>query len=182
MTTCLRLLAPVLVATTFGACAPSPRQRPLQTSPIASSGATLQSVRQQLQGRWTLVSLTATSVEGKSTTAEAAGSLVSDAFGNLEIEYRLTEAGRQTLAGVGIAVANSVISTRGRVVINVDQQSIAYVDEASKPFDAMAAAGRANPFALERTRYYVFGADGTLTLSTRHDDGKDAVVSRWKKG
>ena len=41
---------------------------------------------------------------------------------------------------------------------------------------------RQNPFALERTRYYEFAADGTLTLRTRHDDGKDAAVSKWKKG
>ena len=67
-------------------------------------------------------------------------------------------------------------------VIDVDQKSIAYVDENAKPFDPKAAAGRANPFALERTRYYDFAADGTLTLVTRHDDGKDAVVSKWRKG
>jgi hypothetical protein len=67
-------------------------------------------------------------------------------------------------------------------VINVDQKSIVYVDDTAKPFDPKVAAGRANPFALERTRFYDFGADGTLTLTTRHDDGKDAVVSRWKKG
>jgi hypothetical protein len=28
----------------------------------------------------------------------------------------------------------------------------------------------------------VVAADGTLTLRTRHDDGKDAAVSKWKKG
>ena len=44
------------------------------------------------------------------------------------------------------------------------------------------SARRANPFALERVRYYVIGDDGTLLLSTRYDNGKDAVVSRWKRG
>ena len=56
------------------------------------------------------------------------------------------------------------------------------MDDKAQPFDAKVAAGRQNPFALERTRYYDFGADGMLTLTTRHDDGKDAAVSKWKKG
>ncbi len=49
-------------------------------------------------------------------------------------------------------------------------------------FDPDLAARRANPFALERARYYTFEEDGTLTLATRHDNGNDASVSRWKRG
>ena len=105
-----------------------------------------------------------------------------DGFGNLSIEYRMSEGGLKVLEGLGFKAPDRVISTTGRSVINVDQQSIVYVDDKAQPFDPKVAAGRANPFALERTRYYDFGPDGTLTLTTRHDGGKNAVVSKWKKG
>ena len=75
-----------------------------------------------------------------------------------------------------------MISTTGRSVINVDQKSIVYVDDKAQPFDPELAAARQNPFALERTRYYEFRRGRALTLRTRHDDGKDAAVSKWKKG
>jgi hypothetical protein len=164
-------------------CAASDRQRPIETSRIATSGETLQAARKQLEGRWTLISLEYAAPDGKRASVEGtAGSIVADAFGNLEIEYRLSDSGRKTLTSLGFQTPNPVISTKGRSVINVDQRSIVYVDDKAQPFDPKAAAGRANPFALERTRYYDFGADGVLTLTTRHDDGKDAAVSKWKKG
>jgi hypothetical protein len=77
-----------------------------------------------------------------------------------------------------------VISTTGQAVIDTQQRRITYVppDAASRAFDANLAAARANPFALERPRYYSLGDDGILTLATRHDSGRDAAVSRWKKG
>ena len=77
------------------------------------------------------------------------------------------------------------ISTSGRVVIDTQQNRITYLgddfEERALGFDPKLAAQRANPFALERVRYYMFGGDGTLTLSTRYDDGKDAAVSQWKR-
>jgi hypothetical protein len=175
--------AALMAVTLLGGCAASERQRPIQTSRIPETGNTLQAARKQLEGKWTLASLEYASPDGKRATIEGTvGALTADAFGNLDIEYRMSEAGIKLLEGLGFKAPDRVISTKGRAVINVDQKSIAYVDENAKPFDPKAAAGRANPFALERTRYYEFGADGTLTLTTRHDDGKDAAVSKWKKG
>jgi hypothetical protein len=176
-------VAAIAAVVLLSGCAASERQRPIQTSPIATSGNTLQAARKQFEGKWTLVSLEYGSSEGKRALIEGtAGALTADGFGNLEIEYRMSEGGLRTLDGMGFKAPAPVISTRGRSVINVDQKSIVYVDESAKPFDPKAAAGRANPFALERTRFYDFGPDGTLTLTTRYDDGKDAVVSKWKKG
>jgi hypothetical protein len=175
----LALAGTVLVA----GCAASERQRPLQTSPVATSGNTLQAARKQLEGRWTLVSLEYGAPDGKRITVEGtAGSLTADGFGNLEVEYRLSEGGLRALGALGFKPPSPVISTKGQAAINVDEKSIRYVDANAKPFDPNVAAGRANPFALERVRYYDFGADGQLTLTTRHDDGKDAAVSKWKKG
>lgn len=177
-----RAAAALFVMALIGGCAASERQRPIQTSPIPQSGNTLQAARKQLEGKWSLTSLEYGSADGKRAVIDGTvGALTADAFGNLEIEYRMSEGGIRVLEGLGFKAPDTVISTKGRVVINVDEKSIVYVDENAKPFDAKAAAGRANPFALERTRYYDFAADGSLTLTTRHDDGKDAVVSRWKK-
>jgi hypothetical protein len=164
-------------------CAPSARQRPIQTSPVATSGDTLEGARRALDGKWTLVSLNVTAPDGRKAAIEAAGTLVSDAFGNLSVEYRMSPAGQKTLEGVGINTPNPVVTTSGRVVIDVDKKQITYVSEKAdaKPFDAELAARRNNPFALERPRYYAVDADGLLTLTTRYDDGTAAAVSRWKK-
>lgn len=186
MTCSVRVTRPavaVMVLIVLGGCAASERQRPIQTSPIPQTGNTLQAARKQLEGRWSLVSLQYGAPEGKTATIEGTvGTLTADGFGNLSIEYRMSEAGVKVLEGLGFKPPDRVISTTGRSVINVDEKTIVYVDDTAKPFDPKVAAGRANPFALERTRYYDFGEDGSLTLTTKHDDGKDAVVSKWKKG
>ena len=186
MTLAFRLngaVAALVSVSLLGGCAASERQRPIQTSRIPQSGNTLEAARKQLAGKWTLASLEYGSPNGKRAAIEGTvGALTADDFGNLEIEYRISDAGVKVLQGLGFQPPDRVISVKGHAVINVDAKSIAYVDENAKPFDPKAAAGRANPFALERTRYYDFAPDGTLTLITRHDDGKDAVVSKWKKG
>jgi hypothetical protein len=144
----------------------------------------VEAARKQLEGRWTLTSLEVTSVDGRKASVDATGVLTSDAFGNLSIEYRLSSEGQKTLEGLGIKSPNPVISTSGQAAIDTQQQRITYIppDAASRAFDPKLAAARASPFALETPRYYALGADGILTLTTRHENGKDAAVSRWKKG
>ena len=68
-------------------------------------------------------------------------------------------------------------------MIDTQSKRITYMppDAASRAFDPDLAAARANPFALERTRYYAMGADGVLTLTTRYDSGRDAATALWKK-
>jgi hypothetical protein len=173
-------LAVFLVA---GCATPSPRQRPVKTSPIASGPQTVEAARKALEGRWTLMSLDVSADDGRKASVDATGILNSDAFGNLSVEYRLSDAGRKTLEGLGIRPPNPVISESGQVAIDTQQRRITYLpsDAAARAFDADLAAARANPFSLERPRYYALGDDGILTLATRHDSGQDAAVSRWKK-
>jgi hypothetical protein len=106
-----------------------------------------------------------------------------DDFGNLGIEYRMSEAGIRSLAAIGITPPNPVITTTGQVVIDPNQRRVTYVnaEQRADPLDANLAARRANPFALERVRYYNIGADGILTLTTRHESGRDAATSRWQR-
>ena len=60
------------------------------------------------------------------------------------------------------------------------RQRLRRCEERALGFDPKLAAQRANPFALERIRYYEFRADGTLMLSTKYETGKEAAVSLWE--
>jgi hypothetical protein len=166
------------------ACHATPRAKPLPTTPIEAGEGTVQATRRALEGRWTLIALDITAENGRQAThVDASGMLAADAYGNLTIEYRLSEAGQRALGDIGVTSPNPIISTTGRVAIDVQRHSITYVapDATSRAFEPGLAAKRANPFALERTRYYDFGADGLLTLVTRHDSGQEAAKSQWRK-
>jgi hypothetical protein len=78
---------------------------------------------------------------------------------------------------------NPLITTTGKVVVDATQHKVTYIgnNDSARAFDPDLAAARANPFALERTRYYSVDAGGVMTLTTRYDNGKDAATSRWKK-
>ena len=166
-------------------CASSPRQRPVGVGDVDTGPESLTAVRQQLDGKWTLATLAIFDETGNKVNVEATGTLVADAYGGLAIEYRMSDAGQKALGSLGIVSPNPVMTTSGRVAIEPRQRQITYVGaDYTKQggYDAALAAKRANPFALERIRYYTFNADGTLSLATRHDNGKDAVVSTWKRG
>jgi hypothetical protein len=176
----------VCLPLTLAACATAqPRQRPLNTSPVATEAGTIDAERKRLQGRWTLVSLTLTSEDGRKSPVDATGVLTFDGFGNLQIEYRMSESGRNTLESLGIKTPNLVLSTSGNVAIDPGQRKITYLAEDAHKralgFDPDLAARRANPFTLERVRYYTFADNDNLTLTTRHDNGSDAATAQWKR-
>ena len=157
---------------------------PYRTSPVASGPETVEAARKALEGTWTLISLTVQNASGARATPQATGTLNWDAFGNLTIEYRISDSGLKALDAIGVRPPTPVIRTEGRAVINPQKKEVQYVppDAPSRPFDPKLAAARADPFALERLRYYAVDVDGILALSTRHDNGQDAAVGRWKKG
>jgi hypothetical protein len=177
-------LVAALVAAAVG-CTASSRQRPVSVGDVDTGTGSLAAARKQFEGSWKLVSLHITSPDGKKSDLDATGALTSDAFGVLTVEYRLSEQGLKSMAALGVTSPNPVISTTGRAVFNVQQQSVTYTSEdfmaRSAGFDPKLAAARANPFALERIRYYSFESDGTLRLATKYDGGAEAIVSRWKK-
>jgi hypothetical protein len=169
----------------FASCSPGPLKKPVPTSPINTGAGSMSEVRKQLEGRWTLTSFTVSAEDGRQQIIDAMGVLVLDGFGNLQIEYRISDAGRKSLAALGIDPPSPVISTAGRVVIDAQQKRITYAgedfEEKALGFDPTLAKLRANPFALERIRYYEFGVDDTLRLSTRYENGREAAVGRWKR-
>ena len=159
--------------------APTPSPKPAAKQP-----ATLAEARKALAGKWHLLSLTVHAADGRSAAIEATGFLTAD-FSDMTVQFNMSPKGMQALSSIGITSPNPVISTTGQVMIDTQQRRISYVgadfQKKLMEFDKELAAKRANPFALERIRTYVFLEDGTLRLATQHDDGKDASVSVWKK-
>jgi hypothetical protein len=178
----------VLASATFmlAGCAGGARQRPLPTKPIEDGTGTTTAARKQLEGRWALVSYTVTTADGRKADVDADGQLTFDGFGVMQMEYRLSDAGQKTLQGLGVGLNAPIISTGGNVVIDPQKHLITYTgkdyNQKLLSYDPELAKKRANPFALERTREYSFDPDGLLTLRTRYENGKDAAVSRWKRG
>jgi hypothetical protein len=174
----------VLGALAMSACAAAPRARPLPTGRVEEGPNSTTAVRKQFEGHWALVSFSVNGADGRQTPVDATGDLTFDGFGVLQVQYKMSDAGLKALASVGVTSPNPVISTTGRVVIDTQQNRITYIgddfEERALGFDPKLAAARANPFALERIRYYKLDA-GMLTLSTRYEDGKDAAVSQWKR-
>jgi len=175
----------VFGALTMAACAAAPRARPLPTERVDSGANSTTAARKQFEGHWSLVSFKVNSADGRQANVDATGDLTFDAFGVLDVRYKMSDAGLKTLASVGVTSPNPTISTTGRVVIDTQQHRVTYIgddfEERALGFDPKLAAQRANPFALERIRYYAFGDDGMLTLSTKYENGRDAAVSQWKR-
>jgi hypothetical protein len=180
----------VVVPQLIGARAQTAKPTPTPTSTVkemptaARQPANLGEARVALEGKWTLASMTANATDGRSARIDAAGTLISD-FANLTIEFRISDRGLEALRGLGIKAPNPVIATSGRVVIDTQQHLITYAsDDINKKmlgFDRQLAALRSNPFSLERERSYLFSNDGTLRMATRYENGKDALVSVWKR-
>ena len=176
----------VLVGLAGGCATGQPRTRPLKTNPIETGSGTITDARNQLQGRWTLITLAVTTEDGQRATIDASGVMTFDPYGNLDIEYRLSESGRKTLEGLGIQTPGLVLSTSGNVAIDPGQRQIRYMAEGAHEralnFDAELASRRDNPFGVDRVRFYFFTDDGFLMLATRHDNGAEAAVARWRRG
>jgi hypothetical protein len=181
-----KVIVTVGAVITASACAAAPRQRTLPTERIEEGPNSTTAVRKQFEGNWSLLSFKVNAEDGRQADIDATGTLTFDGFGVLDVRYKMSDEGLKRLASVGVTSPNPVISTTGRVVIDTQQHRITYIgddfEERALGFDPKLAAQRANPFALERIRYYEFRADGTLMLSTKYETGKEAAASIWKRG
>jgi len=155
----------VLVLSCLGfACAPKDREKPLRTSP---AGDSLTNVRKQLEGTWDLVSVEVHSAGGQPTKVSARGMLVYDDFGNLEINGAITD------AALAKATDTSVLSAKGRAVIDVPNQRIVFQDMQGNLKDVAAVSP-------DKARRYQFEGD-LLTLTSMDAGGKVTAVTTWKK-
>jgi hypothetical protein len=150
------------MAAGIGGCKSAPRQRPVKMGDVDTGAGSLQDVRNQLKGKWTLASLNAIDAAGKSDPVKANGILTYDEFGNLEIQaviddprlkdrLRLDYSGRIVIdtakkefrtaeVEAGLAANRDAVDL-GRVApdkvrryeLTGDQFTVTYLDAAGKP-------------------------------------------------
>ncbi len=161
----VRLAAMVVVVGLGIGCAASRRQRPLPTTRITDS---LQQVRKQLEGTWDLVTLEIHQPDGQAVQVGARGTLVYDAYGNLEIHGTITDAAYPKAAGSGALAAT------GQAVIDQANKQIKLVDVKGNVTDV---APEVSP---DRIRRYEFDGD-LLRLTSIDANGRATAVATWRK-
>jgi hypothetical protein len=157
------------------ACSGSARQRPVKMGAVDTGPNSLTAARKYLEGRWSLLSFDVYPPGGQPIGLKGSGTLTYDEFGNLKIEIRTDDETSDLLRKAGVAIEGGVISSEGRVVVDLAAQKLTYVIEGQPP-----AGAPAGPLATSRPRYWQ--VDGNvLTLTTKDDNGKPLSVGRWRK-
>jgi hypothetical protein len=171
----LAMLAGTATLAAAFACAGKPREKPIPLDPIETGAGTVTQARKFLQGRWSLQSFEVFPPGGKATPVSAAGTLTYDDFGNLAIEIRADEAGFLILEKTGIPSDRGVLSSTGRVVLDMQRHTLTYVIEA-----APATGAATGPLAMNRPRHWEVEGD-RLTLTTKDDAGRPTSVGIWQR-
>jgi hypothetical protein len=163
----LSALALLAAGGLVAACAASPRTRPLNTSPVNEGADSTQSVRRQLQGRWTLVSFETYPAPGQVSKQDAVGELTYDEYGNLVI--------RAALTGVPAGEQAKLLRYSGRAVVDAQNHRLVLQALEGQGGEALPAA-----VAAEQARYYEFDGD-LLKLTVKDSNGRPTAMITWKK-
>jgi hypothetical protein len=162
----------VLVAfvATVAACSSAPRQRPVEMGPVDTGANSLEAVRRQLKGTWSLTSYEVYD-GGHRRKLNASAQLTYDDFGNLTMRGEVKNA-----APGGERPA--LLNYSGRAVIDVTSSELRLMDLESRgdraPADVAKAADPAN------VRHYKID-NSKLVLTTLGATGQPEAVSTWKK-
>jgi hypothetical protein len=156
------------------ACGPAPRQRPVELGPVDTGAGTLTEARKYLEGLWTLESFEVYPPGKGPVALKGTGTLVYDDFGNLKMDIRADEASADVLRAAGIDMADGMIRSAGRTVVDLQHKTLTYVIQGQPP------AGAAGPLGLSRPRHWQVEGD-MLTLTTKDDAGNPLSVARWRK-
>ena len=168
-------LAVFVLITATAACAAAPRERPIGLGPVDTGAGSLTAARKYLEGRWSLTSFDVYPPGGAPIRLNGSGTLVYDAYSNLQMEIRTDQPTADLLRRAGIATENGTISTSGRVVVDMPARTLTYVLEGQP-----AATSPAGPLAASRPRHWQVDGD-VLTLTTKDESGKPLSVGQWKK-
>jgi hypothetical protein len=164
--TCLVLL----LGLTFGACASAPREKPINVGEPETGPGSLASVRQQLEGSWTLVSYEILQ-GGKRQRLDAKAEMTYDKFGNLNMigELKNPDPSRERRP--------ALLNYSGRAVIDVDKSELHFVVENSRDPLPRSVEATVKP---ENVRHFMF-RDSLLELTISDANGQAAGFSTWKR-
>jgi len=137
---------------------------------------TLVEARKFLEGRWSLQSFEVRPPGAAPIMPTGSGVLTFDDFANLRMEIRTDQAASDLLRAAGIQITDGIISTDGRVAIDLQRRALTYFLEGQR--SSYKTGG--GPLALNRPRYWEVTGD-TLTLTTRDDSGAPLSISRWTR-
>ena len=172
----IRISVACLVAVLSTACAAAPRQRPVYRGPVEEGAGTLSAARQYLEGRWSLESFEVYPPGSAPLRLNGSGTLEYDSFSNLTMELRAADAATaDVLTKAGIVNDSGVVSTKGRVAVDMQNRTLTYVLE-GQPAGFVVTG----PLSTRRPRHWVVEGN-LLTLTTQDDAGKPLSVGRWRK-
>jgi hypothetical protein len=140
------------------------------------SAMTLPEARKFLEGRWVLESYEVRPPGKAPIILKGTGVLTFDDFANLHMEVHADEPSADLLRAAGINMRDGVISSDGRVAIDLQNRTLTYFLE-GQPSSTLTGGG---PLAMNRPRHWEVTGD-TLTLSTKDENGAPLSIGRWKR-
>lgn len=161
----------VLSGGLLAGCQASPRQRPIELGPVDKSSGSLDAVRKQLEGTWTLVSLEAYPEAGPAVLAKASGQMTYDHYGNVTFKGTVEGSG-----GAGASDASRYLNLKGRAVIDPATQRLWVVEGESDLSGGTLPAS----VSADKVRYYEFSGD-VLRMSVKDADGRVTARIVWRK-
>jgi hypothetical protein len=153
-------------------CAPAPIYRPIKGGDVDTGAGSLESIRRQIQGTWTLLAYEVYQ-QGKAERLPAAGQMKIDEYGNLEAHGQL----KRTSAS-GAEKPPLLLNYSGRAVIDTDTHHMRLLDVESQkelvpePIEA----------AVNRNNVRVIDLKGdSLTFTILGSNGEPTASSSWKR-
>jgi hypothetical protein len=164
------VLAAVLSAVLCG-CAPAPLYKPIKGGPVDAGPGSLEAVRRQLEGTWTLTSYEVYQ-DGKRRRLPASAHLSYDEFGNLTLDGEL----RQPDATA--PQRPLLLNYSGRAVIDVANRELRLLDVEATG-DALSPALEEQTSPTNVRRYDIRGS--VLTLTIVDASGRPTAAAAWTK-
>jgi hypothetical protein len=162
------VLSVALAAAMSSACQSAPRARPVKMGAVETGATSVEAVRRQLKGTWTLVSLDVFSPTGEKQTVQASGRLTYDEYGNLAMQGSVTG---------GPQIDSAVLNLSGRVTIDPTTSTL-------RVSSVTAASPEARDLApqLDASRVRHYELTGDLLKTTIKDAaGATTATATWRK-